>query len=366
MRTWVLILAIVASANVAYASAPSLARARAELRAAEAEVARHLQSPDADPTAALRTEKALETADAALRKARSDLGAALSEEIQALADRMKAALPRLKTGTIDARREAARRVQRWRAAYAELQAERAELGSSDAGRWAEHLAGVDPLDGPEELREKADFVEDARDKLRSKRKALLAMLDDRQRRTRLARTARSFSTDAQLFDEQVRPGRILSDGRRSALLDGSEQSDAVNAPPFNAGNPSPPEDPSASPGNQSGGRDGPGMGVTDPAVDGATVEGSGFNRGVTSPEAFSQHGSGGPSADPSPNPNPPTSEGLTPARELGPALGLDLVELGEDASPAQLEAWLKRLERADRELANRRQALLRRARQLEE
>ncbi|MBI4821816.1 MAG: hypothetical protein HY791_36490 [Deltaproteobacteria bacterium] len=60
---------------------------------------------------------------------------------------------------------------------------------------------IDPLDGPEELREKADVAEDQRDRIAKKRGALFALIAEVRQEREVARAAGNFQRDVELFGE---------------------------------------------------------------------------------------------------------------------------------------------------------------------
>jgi hypothetical protein len=67
---------------------------------------------------------------------------------------------------------------------------------------------IDPLDGPTELKEKADFVEDTRDKFRKKREALARIIREARAEKDILKSGVDFRTDTRHFDEEARLGRI--------------------------------------------------------------------------------------------------------------------------------------------------------------
>lgn len=132
--------------------------------------------------------------------------------VDTIDDALRALAPGLREGTIQDRKDAARRINQLRTARDQLRAELARLKPSSNPRspeWAKLDVRAEPLDGPAELHEKADIVEDARDKVRGKRAALAQLLREAREERELARTARDFSTDVSLFDEESRAGRVL-------------------------------------------------------------------------------------------------------------------------------------------------------------
>ncbi|MEL6185020.1 MAG: hypothetical protein AAFU79_10385, partial [Myxococcota bacterium] len=184
------LLAGLMGATVARAEpGPSVARARVQLETARLEVDRLLaaqralassvpskpgQARPADTL--LANEAALEAADARRRDAERTLREALAVRMETLGAQMRILAPKLRAGPLADRKGAATRLLSLRDELRRLRAEHAALAPRGGVRWGEAEVGVDPLDGPEELREKADFLADAGDKLRSKRTQLLASL----------------------------------------------------------------------------------------------------------------------------------------------------------------------------------------------
>lgn len=357
-----------ASAEVP-ASRSALAAARSQLETARAEVERLLRTQralaDALPTepgqareaeALLMNEAALEKADARRREAEDGLRRALDVRLAATEEETRALAPLLRIGALENRKSAAARLLAIRDERRALLAERAALAPSADARWGRTKVGVDPLDGPEELREKADFLADAEDKLRGKRVQLLAALDARVRRSRLDRAADRFARGNRLFDEETRPGRVLASPGASALIESENptRGDSAGAPTspgvseggeFGSDAPGPPNV-SPSPTNpQSGG-----------AVDFSADQGD-VGRLVTQPPPVA----GDPTTSAGGSPSPVPS--VTPARSLGDLLDLEPSTWRETGSD-EVRALIEALEAAERELSAERRALLERARAL--
>ena len=159
----------------------------------------------------VRAESTLRTALAAHRKAESEYAAVLESGVAAVDNEMRRLVPQLKTGPIRDRRRAARQINALRASRKSLRAEMANLAKARRRQkaWAQYQVRFDLRDGPSELTEKADFVEDTRDKVVRKRRALLALLAEAQRDREIAQSAQDFRTDVTLFDEETRQGRVL-------------------------------------------------------------------------------------------------------------------------------------------------------------
>ena len=80
--------------------------------------------------------------------------------------------------------------------------------SSTPKQWKQYQVKIDPLDGPQELREKAEFLEDTRDKLKRKRDKVLELLKEKRQLLALAKAANQFATEVGTFDETIRSGRV--------------------------------------------------------------------------------------------------------------------------------------------------------------
>jgi hypothetical protein len=219
-------LARAARAEVEAASA-ALASAEAELRridgrqaALEAEILALKRRGDRSERLAARlrasiaAERALEAALAALDEARAELEQTARRQVRVLDAELRRRARGLKQGTDRDRRAAAaiiRSLLESRAWILEA-ARRAEPPAAEVARdGGLGLPMVEPLDGPRELREKADFAEDARDKLRAKRARLMKLVESRRRTRAIARAARDFAVDVSLFDEELRSAAAPGD-----------------------------------------------------------------------------------------------------------------------------------------------------------
>ncbi|MCK6549454.1 hypothetical protein L6R52_26680, partial [Myxococcota bacterium] len=124
------------------------------------------------------------SADAALTASAQQVGAraadvkkSVNAALAIVDGRIRELLPRRKRGALDDRKTAARNINELRAVRQELASLVGRL-STDGGtprEWSKYDVKIEALDGPAELREKADVVEDTRERLRKKR-AELAML----------------------------------------------------------------------------------------------------------------------------------------------------------------------------------------------
>lgn len=181
---------------------------------ASGELARLLKaSVDADAELSAR-DRAVEDGAAAAR-------ASVVAAVSAVDERIRSLAPRLETGELGDRKQAARAINELRAARRALKEALARIDVPAAlpRAWSRYAVRVDPLDGPRELGEKADFVEDARDKVRKKRDELAQLIREARQERALAEASATFRTDARHFDEEVRLGRVTrqSSGGGGAL-----------------------------------------------------------------------------------------------------------------------------------------------------
>lgn len=148
-------------------------------------------------------ESGLDTRETLRARTAADCDRGIAEARSAL----RRLQPGLRTGPMTERRQVARRMQALRDQLFELQELRRVLAPprDDVGlSWSDLPLEADPLDGPEDLVEKADFVEDARDRLRERRRMLAALYTQSRQAKALRRAARDFVTDIQIFDESAR------------------------------------------------------------------------------------------------------------------------------------------------------------------
>jgi hypothetical protein len=298
-----------------------------------------------------RLQQRLQDVDAA----RSALRSTANAEVRRIDRDLRRRAEDLHTGPEAARRQAAAEIRallstrQWLMS-ARRRAEPPEVVLEDLA--ALKLPQPDPLDGPEDLREKADYAEDARDKLRAKRTQLARLLD-RQRRTKaIARAARDFAVDVSLFDEEVRTaGGRSSDGRSR---DGASESGG-NGGRLSSGA----GDPGVSPGAPQPGRD-------DVGSDGAGANGN-FNDlpGLNPPPNLEQGGGEAPTIPEIPQ----GSEGAGDAsRGADPVvlLSLRVDQLADEGLDAEaLEALLAEYARLEALFSARARAMRAQARRLD-
>lgn len=201
--------------------------------------------------------------------------------------------------------------------------------------WAAYDVKIDPLDGPIDLREKADFVEDTRDKLVKKRAELERRVREAREERELARAAQSFRTEVSMFDEQTRSGRVTrrpAGGESLALADAAPQ---AGGPPTRGTAPAAPAE----------------------NLGAATSD----NKGA---EASALPGVAGAQTAPT----SPAAVGAPVLRQIDASalLNLNLAALPADADPAELERMLGDLGALERYLAARAELLRARAVRLED
>ncbi len=308
---------------------------RTEIRARKA--AGQTQQLQALLLRSLRAEEALLEALTELRQTREAARAGLQAHLKDIDGRIRRLVPALEAGPMASRRKAARQIQALRRVRSRVQdvLRRAEPPANPVVPAAVWDVEEEPLDGPEELREKADFVEDARDRLVAERQRLQAALQRARQEAEIRRAARDLATDVALFDEEARTARVNrgdgSDGELSVVGSGNgrdmpiqDESGAVSDPPVT--------------GNGS-------------AVDGP--EDPRFDLGTDR------------------NPNPGSGAelpGWAQLREVTPTVLLNLEAGGpvSGLSPGQLQRLTRNLKALDQLLAERALLLRRKARELEE
>lgn len=210
-------------------------------------------------------------------------------------------------------------------------------------------------DGPEELRAKADFVADHRDKFKKKRAELLMLIEEARQERELARLAANFQQDAFLYDENARTGRVARGNNQLLAGVGNETVDrGVNNTPTVQG-----------PGENAPPAPGPGAPSQDPA---AAFDGTGGRSNDSLGESTA------PPPAPTPTQNPPAASpslgGSVPLpREFNPTALLNLEIDRIDASSVSLEqliSTLRNLEKLDELLERREAELVKKAGQLEQ
>ena len=173
-------------------------------------------------------ETELEAARADLRTSELRLAASLNTRVRQIDRQIRGLVPSLKRGPMKSRKAAAMQINALRATRQQLRTEAAALARHQARArvWAQYRVRFDARDGPSELAEKADFVEDTRDKVVRKRRALIRLLREARQERAIAEAAQDFRTDVTLFDEETRQGRVLRQAGRTTAADGDARSPA--------------------------------------------------------------------------------------------------------------------------------------------
>jgi hypothetical protein len=153
-----------------------------------------------------RLQTTLDHRDAVRGRAEAAIEAGLRGSDRAI----RRSLPALRRGSRSERRQAAERIQRLRRLRARLSELKATIESNPVSvlQWKDLALAPSPLDGPEDLRDKADFVEDARDKIQAKREELARLWRRARQDKAIGRAAREFAVDVTLFDEEARSPRV--------------------------------------------------------------------------------------------------------------------------------------------------------------
>ncbi|MFO0725744.1 MAG: hypothetical protein U1E65_18305 [Myxococcota bacterium] len=151
-------------------------------------------------------EKAAER-NLAKKDAEKKIAAAL-ESIRATKNGLRGALT---SKNPSERQEATKKLRELEGSYNELQGALAAANSEPSvpRAWKQYEVKIDPLDGPAELREKADFLEDLRDKFLKKKREVEARLSEARQEREIARLAKDFATETTIFDEQSVPARVV-------------------------------------------------------------------------------------------------------------------------------------------------------------
>lgn len=316
--------------------------------------------------ASVRAEGELELRLQALEDARDALREVAQREVAAIDAELRRRADGLREGPAADRRRAASEIRALLEARAAiLTIERsAEPEPADApDELAQAVPTIDPLDGPEELREKADFAEDARDKLRGKRLELAKLVDQRRRTRAIARAARDFAVDVSLFDEEVRSAVGASRPSEIASRDTPQVGSGGGVSEDSAGGSD------RSPGDFTD--VGNGVGAESPGPD------LGPDFSLDPPP--STGGPDSPTPDPGPSPSAPDptpgTPGADPAAGGLAARGVDPVVLlslkvdqlaGDDIDVAALERLLRDYERLEALYSARARAMRAKARRLDE
>ena len=168
--------------------------------------------------ASLETERLLEAKNRTRQASAEAVAEIVDDSVRRIDAEIVRLKPGLRRGSRLARAASARRLKALITARGELKAQVTALATAApaASRaWTSYEVTVEPLDGPQELRDKADFLEDTRDKFEKKRRALSQLIAQARQEREIARAAANFQTDLRHFDEEMRTGRVA---RRDSAL----------------------------------------------------------------------------------------------------------------------------------------------------
>lgn len=171
-----------------------------------------------------------EAAAAALRAGVAEAVRGLDAEILRQKPGLTRGSPAERAATARALKALIARRQSARDALAGLEAESA----NPPRHWAQYQVRIDPLDGPEELASKADFLDDTRDKFGRKRGELIGLLAEARQARDVARAASNFQTDVRHFDDELRTGRVTRQSA-TALSTSDRGTPAPQAPSQGSG-----------------------------------------------------------------------------------------------------------------------------------
>ncbi len=174
----------------------------------------------------LDAERQLRAALTQQADARDDVQRTVRGGVARIDLEIRSLVPQLKAGPLADRKQAAARINVLRKARGQLRETLQALQSPQpmARRaWTRYQVQILPLDGPSELGDKADFVEDTRDKLAKKRLALAKLLNEAKQERQIARAAQDFDTYVRIFDEEARSDRVT----RQSTGGGNESADVA-------------------------------------------------------------------------------------------------------------------------------------------
>lgn len=155
-------------------------------------------------------EQDLAVAQEGVRTAKTAVEVAVRAQAIKINAQIKRLVPKLKSGPVAERKKAAKQINALRGLRQEFRQVLVSLKQKAVApkTWSKYEVAIEPLDGPTDLYEKADFVEDTRDKMRKKRMALARLLTESRQEQEIARAAQDFNTDISLFDEESRTVRV--------------------------------------------------------------------------------------------------------------------------------------------------------------
>jgi hypothetical protein len=153
--------------------------------------------------------EALRADDQSVASSAGRVTARVQEAIALVDARIKALAPAMKQGPLDSRKRAAHEITELTDLRRELKQIAGKVeGAALPKAWSRYEVKVDPLDGPSELQEKADLLDDQSDKFRKKREELTRLIQEAKEEQTIAKAGAEFRTDARHFDEEARLGRI--------------------------------------------------------------------------------------------------------------------------------------------------------------
>lgn len=319
----------------------SLGEAIAAKKAAGGEVSELLR---ASLTAGRTLDNEAQRRDSAV----ADLGVSIEAAIASIDQNIELQRPGLKRGSRRERARVARLLRTLIGARNDMKAQLAELARTRAPSrraWAEYEVQADPLDGPDELGAKADFLDDTRDKFLAKRRALSELIADARQERDIARASANFRTDRSHFDDSVRVGRVTRRGTPSRAITISGKNEGPEAHQRTtgaAGDGNQPADVAA--GARQPGDDAPNQGAPPPAPAAPPMEPDANLSGQAPQAGFEganqQDSDNNRAADPSGGggaaPVPPTNE----AQPTVPTLSVAAPVAGQASLPRQIDADL--------------------------
>ena len=202
------------------------------------------QQLDALLKRSVAAQAVLERAQNALRQAEQGFETTLTASVRSIDAEIRRRVPALRQGSLSDRKKAAAAINDLRAQRQRVRTELATLAKArrKSRAWAKYEVTIEAQDGPGELSDKADFVEDTRDKVIKKRKALAKLLREARQEQQIAQAARDFRTDITLFDEETRQGRVLRQGQGQGRGDVAQNNPSVppaQSPTDNENSPDP-------------------------------------------------------------------------------------------------------------------------------
>ncbi|MCB9655601.1 MAG: hypothetical protein H6729_15875 [Deltaproteobacteria bacterium] len=339
----------------------------------DAELSRLLRKSVDSEQATTGARNALEEARAEVARTALDVSSAIRREIASLR-------PHLTSGPAPERREAAARILALRKTRTEIGVIVDRLEHREASNQSAPLVvSADPLDGPSDLLEKAEWVEFTRTKLLKKIAEIKQKAEEAERTRQMEQDFLAFQTDTTHFDERLHAERVVrqSSAPSSAVLvrqgdstppetatAGSETTGATDtrtdqgtegtAGPDSASGAASSDTPSGpyseAPNLGNVGTSEASSGSQPPPATGTETRGSGSTSGSSAAVS-------GPAYAPTPI-----------AKDLSAdvALGLDPAAIGANTHPRTLARLIEALVQLDSKLAQEAKALRRRAQVLEQ